>query len=389
MAITISSADKALKTYYLDAVAEQLNTKINPFLAQIKQTSNDVFGKEVRKLVVTGHTGGIVAGDETSDLPSAYSNKYEQFVSKLKNLYGRIEISDKVIRASQNDSGAFLNLLNAEMEGLVKASENVLGKMIYGNGKGYLGAVLSDFSETEYYVDNVNNFEAGMELAVCNIDKVIIPDSLRVVSVDKSKGTITCEGDATSIILQGYSFYQKGVGEKQLTGIEAIFDDSVTTLYGLNKASNPWLKPYVRTNANTLTQEMIQKAIDVTEENSGSQPNIILCSFGVRRALQKLFASNRCITDVVDLDGGYKAISYNGIPIVADRFCPNGTMYLLNTNDFTMNQLCDWQWLETDNGKILQQVPGKPVYTATLVKYAELMCSRPCGQAKISGITEA
>ena len=89
-----------------------------------------------------------------------------------------------------------------------------------------------------------------------------------------------------------------------------------------------------------------------------------------------------------ELAGGYKAISYNGIPVVADRFCPSGTMYILNTDDFTLHQLCDWQWLAGDDGKVLRQVAGKPVYTATLVKYAELICARPYGQGMISGITE-
>ena len=29
---------------------------------------------------------------------------------------------------------------------------------------------------------------------------------------------------------------------------------------------------------------------------------------------------------------------------------------------------------------------GKPVYTATLVKYAELICEKPCGQGVLTGI---
>jgi hypothetical protein len=91
----------------------------------------------------------------------------------------------------------------------------------------------------------------------------------------------------------------------------------------------------------------------------------------------------------MEIEGGFKAISFNGIPVVADRFCPEGTMYLLNTDDFIVHQLCDWQWLEGEDGKILKQVPGKPVYTATLVKYAELMCNKPSGQGMLSGITEA
>lgn len=45
--------------------------------------------------------------------------------------------------------------------------------------------------------------------------------------------------------------------------------------------------------------------------------------------------------------------------------------------------------MEDDNGKVIKQVAGKPVYTATLVKYADMLCDRPAGQAAISGITEA
>lgn len=47
------------------------------------------------------------------------------------------------------------------------------------------------------------------------------------------------------------------------------------------------------------------------------------------------------------------------------------------------------RWLEDDNGKVIKQVANKPVYTATLVKYADLICDRPAGQGVISGITEA
>ena len=52
-----------------------------------------------------------------------------------------------------------------------------------------------------------------------------------------------------------------------------------------------------------------------------------------------------------------------------------------------IHQLCDWRWLEGENGKILMQKAGTPTYTATLVKYADMICDKPIGQAKISGIT--
>ena len=48
-------------------------------------------------------------------------------------------------------------------------------------------------------------------------------------------------------------------------------------------------------------------------------------------------------------------------------------MYLLNTDDFALHQLCDWKWLEGEDGKVIKQVADKPVYKATLVKYADLI----------------
>ena len=63
-------------------------------------------------------------------------------------------------------------------------------------------------------------------------------------------------------------------------------------------------------------------------------------------------------------------------------------MYLLNTDDFALHQLCDWQWIEGEDGKILRQSSSKPTFTATLVKYAELLCYRPAGQAMLTEVTE-
>ena len=40
-----------------------------------------------------------------------------------------------------------------------------------------------------------------------------------------------------------------------------------------------------------------------------------------------------------------------------------------------------------ENGKILRQNQGKPTYTATLVKYCDLICQKPNGQAVLTGIT--
>ena len=77
--VTLNSADNALKSFYLDAVTESLNMKINPFLAKIKHSTAKVAGKDVKQLVRMGFNGGISAGTETGDLPEAADGDYFQF----------------------------------------------------------------------------------------------------------------------------------------------------------------------------------------------------------------------------------------------------------------------------------------------------------------------
>ena len=386
MAVNLTSADKALKTLYLDVVSEQLNNNVNPLLARVKQSTNDVWGKEIRKLCLHGINGGIGAGTEDGELPSATGNNYEQFVTTLKNLYGTIEISDKAIRASENNSGAFVNLLNAEMEGLIKASTFNFGRMLFGDGSGVIGTVVS-VSGNVITLDTVKNVIEGMLIDLRSEDGEVIATAKRIVGVDRLNKKVTLSGASVSASA-GAVLTVQGSYNNEITGLGKLFDDNDGTLYGVDKAQNPWLKPYVKEINGEISEAEIQIALDTIEENSGSAVNFIVCSWGVRRALINLLSKQKRIVDVMNLEGGFKAISYNGIPIVADRFCPEGTMYLLNTDDFTLHQLCDWQWLTGDDGRILKQIPGKPVYTATLVKYADLICDRPYGQGKLTGIIE-
>ncbi len=390
MAVSISSADKALKSYYLDAIAEQLNTHVNPFLSMINKTSDDVYGKEVKKLVVYGLNGGVGGGDETGSLPVSGGNKFENFVLQLKNFYGTIEISDKALRATENNSGAFVNLLNSEMEGLLRASNFNFARMLYGDGSGVL-ATISSVTGNVLTVDNTKNLVEGMCVEIRTAQHADIGNlsSRRISKIDRENKLVTIDGSSFSSasVPEGSKMYVQGSFYKELTGLGAIFS-STGSIYGLDRSKHPWLIPYMNTEVGDITENAIQTALDAIEENSGSTANIILCSLGVRRALKTLLSENRGFVNTMDLAGGYKAMSYNGIPIVADRFCPEGTMYLLNTDDFCLHQLCDWEWLETDDGGILKQVAGKPVYSATLVKYADLLCSRPIGQAMLSGINE-
>lgn len=383
--VTLESAENALKTIYLGVVSNQLNVGVNPLLTRIEQTSSDVWGNEIRKLAPYGLNGGVGAGSETGPLPTAFQNQYVKFVSDLKNLYGTINISDKAIRSSSQSAGAFVNLLNAEMEGLIKASQFNFGRMLYGDGSGLLGTVLSQNSNI-LTLDSVKNFMEGMVVDIINGETLKLGKS-RIVFVDRVNKQITLSSVTGYEFAEGDSIYVQGSKGNEITGLGAIFSNS-NKLYGVDKQTYKWMNPYKKDSVGSITDAVIQTAIDYMDEMTSSQVDFIACSSDVKRAYQKYLGEYRRNIDVTELQGGFKAITYNGIPVVSDRFINDGTMYLLNTKEFSLHQLCDWKWLEGENGKIIKQDAGSPTYTATLVKYADLICNKPNGQARLTGITE-
>ncbi len=386
--VTLTSAENALKNLYLGVVSEQLNTGINPLLAKIKQTTGDVWGKQIIKLAPYGLNGGIGAGTETGDLPAAAGNNYAQFKLELKNLYGTIEITDKAIRASENSSGAFVNLLNAEMEGLLKASKFNFGRMLYGDGSGKLADALTIEDATDYTVIQLSTLKNVMEGMVIDVikalDDSVVLTGRRIISIDRSASTIKISGTVAEAVGTGHYITVQGSKDLEITGLGAIFSDN--DLYGLSRSTYNWMKPYQDTTGAAISSGLIQKAIDYIDEVAGSTVDFIVTSYDVKRFYLDYLSFSRTNIDYLNLDGGYKALSYNGIPLISDRFVEDGTMYLLNSGDFKLHQLCDWRWLEGDGGRIIRQKAGTPSYSATLVKYADLICDKPIGQAKISGI---
>lgn len=391
--VTINNAQDALKSAYLSVVSEALNINANPLLAKINQTTNDVWGKEIIKLTQYGVNGGVGAGTETDTLPESAGNNYVKFVSTLKNLYGTIEISDKAIRASETNAGAFVNLLEAEMQGLIKSSNYNFGRMLFGDGSGKLAEVINK-EATSVTVSSVKNLIEGIKVDIYRngtSGDTKVQAGLRITAIDRKNKVVTFNQDIdASVVADADNTYYLTVQNSkdlELTGLGAIFKTS-GTLYGVDRSKYNWMIPTIKeANDGKISEDLIQECVDELDEVAGSTVDYITCSSDVKRLYQKLLTESRKNIDIMDLQGGFKALSYNGIPVISDRFIEDGTMYLLNTKDFELHQLCDWRWLEDEAGKIIRQKPGFPAYTATLVKYADLICSRPNGQAKITNIT--
>lgn len=383
--ITLQTADNALKNMYLGVLSEQLNLNANPLLTLIDKNSENVVGKEVHRVITNGFNGGIGAGTEAGSLPVSNGAQYTLLKSGLKNLYGKIEISDKAIRASASSEGAFVNLIDAEMQGLLSAGKFHMGRMLYGTGNGYL-AELSGWEEGSavFEVDTFKNLMVGMRVDLyVDGEKSNEYSNLTIVDWDIPNSTVTlskaCGEDLD--LVDTVEMYAYGSGNGELTGLGAIIDTTnFTSLYGVDRTNVAWLKPTKLTaSSSSFGEEKMLEMVDTLATNWNANVDFIAMSYALRRKYQTVISTNRVNTDILTLAGGYTALSFNGIPVVADRFIDENDSFFIDSTTLKLHQLCDWEWLTNDKGQILRQKEGYPIHTATLVKYAELICDKPAG----------
>ena len=390
--ITLQTAQNALKTVYLEAISNQLNSKVDPVFNMIKQSSTDVYGRNIIKLVPYGMNGGVGAGDEDGALPSNSDSRYVNFTTSLKNLYGTIEISDKAIRASANDEGAFVNLLTAEMDGLLQSSKFNISRMFYGDGSGSLTKSISAVDTTNKTITVANSyaFNEGMlvDFYMSNVLDAGM-QGVEVTKVDRAANKVylsKISANLTDANKTKFTVCVQGSKDKELTGLGAIFNSSATTLYGINRSDYACLMPmlYTKKSTDTFDETFIQKMIDRVEMISNYQPDVILCGGDTLYNIMDMLSGYAKNLDTTELKGGFTSVSFCGIPVIRNRFESANNLYLLNTGEFTLHQLCDWEWLTHNDGSILKQKEGYATYSATLVKYADLICNRPNAQALIT-----
>jgi len=392
--ITINSAESALKNIYLETVVNDINTKTNPFLTMIGENTKTIAEKDARVPIRHGNDSAVAAGEEAGALPTS-TEKIAEIVVPLKNIFGSFQITDKALKAAQNSPGAFASLIGGEMRNLVSIAQSNLNRMVYGNGMKRLATVDITTATQTFTVParDASKFFVGQRISFNRLDNVPHMADVRTVTSIAVSGNVATIGIDQNVVantvhesLFVYDVDSLGV---EMNGIDSLFTPE--TLYNLSKADYQAIMPFeqdggsTRTTPNPLSEDdLLDFLYNLEDHNRGMATDIILTHPVVKKALFDDLRGTRSNIDVTELAGGFKGFSFNGIPMYADVRCLPGTVYALNSDSFAMHQLCDWTWLEGEDGSILRPMSGKPVYAATLVKYAELICEKPFLQGKLT-----
>jgi hypothetical protein len=389
---TLTTVADALKTYYQGPIVKQLNEKSGPLYAALKKKDKAAVGNLFKFPLQYGRHGGIGARGENDDLPTPSARKHKMGEASVKNLYARIALTDKLLKGSKDNRMAFVDELTEQMANITVDANDMIRRNFCNDHSGTMGIVTANTTGVKVVpvTGNIEAFYEGQVVDILTDATTKTVDAKEIVDVDRDANTITFADNVTSV-LKDQMIVLAGNYDLELTGLKEILTKD-NTLYGINRATAKWFNPQVfdKTSGglpSAFDSLWMAKALKVVDNRVGETPSFFVCSDGVELAYVNEQNTYKRNPEIMKVDGGYKLISYNGVPITAEKYFMANTMALINLNDFELAQLSDWDWLDAD-GAILTKIANKAAYEATMALYAELICKRPGGQAIITGIEE-
>lgn len=151
----------------------------------------------------------------------------------------------------------------------------------------------------------------------------------------------------------------------KLDGIKNIFNLD-EPLYGVDRK-------YKLVNATKYNNINIDDVI-YSIKNSDDDYDFIIANTDLYRKLQEK-------GELVQGDDG-KYYSIEGVRLLRAPVEKN-KVYLLNSRDFFLHQLCDWEWVSDETNSILKYNEATHKYRATLVKYCNIICDKPYKQIEL------
>ena len=203
--------------------------------------------------------------------------------------------------------------------------------------------------------------------------------------------------DATNVMMDAmaYSLYNNTTNTQQFTGLPAAVDNGTgTATYGnINRSTYTWWKStqYAAGSVNPTRQNVLQY-ISGTVKNSAEVPTYGVCGFGTWTLLAQDYVGQEqyVITPGSGFDGdangpqaAFRALMVAGVPIYPDPYCPEGTLYLLNSNYMSLYIHEQGQFVFTGFESTL---PNWQIgYVGAVLTIAELVNTKPKAMTKVTG----
>src|SRR6185369_10675762 len=311
MALDTTAFDASLKNVYQPGLREQINQKTN-LLDLFTEDSISRYEFQGRNLIFDLHSARDYSGSkyvaEGGGLPVAGSQSTKNLTIPVKSIFGRIELSERVMKVSKTDKGSFIRAMDLAQKGIVNDVSRQRNRALAGFGAGTLAVVSSGANSTTQTLKdpggvvgtvNIPRFiKVGMLVAIVDPTGVTVRGVQTVTAVATTTITLDVAINSTTSDLVTLGTNSLGSNEDSFgdesMGILGLADSTtfVTTLFGLDRslAANSFFRSQVLTSVGSLNQDVIQRGVDNCEEVSGQYIDTFVCHSSLRREIQKLIA---------------------------------------------------------------------------------------------------
>lgn len=386
MAQNLITFEKALKENYLPVWRNGLTTEPTALLGKIKKVP-----LKSNKIVATapiGLSGGFGFGAEGLATPAAGGVKFERFETNAKDMYVNIAISTKAVRLT-GSGGAMANALDTEVKAAYETAKWNVGRSLFGNGSGILTTSEAVTSGNTITVADVKYMKEGLIIDIYATGATEPQEKgkgVRIVSVDRTAKTITISGPAVSLDA-GFITVQNSYN-REITGLGAIFDEDVATIYGVKKADNKILVPTV-VDANTdIDDSVIWDAVEGAETYKNSKIDMIMMGkASYKHYIEYLRTNNVRVESMTkEITGGFKSLGYafgnREIDVVYDQFIPDNEAWCVESGALELHTQ-EWDFADLQGGGIFNLMENSSEYRALLANYGDLICTNPGGCVRI------
>ena len=394
--LNLSAFDYILKYKMLGPIRQQFADKID-FLKRISRTAAHIDGTGRKVLIpLLMNTGQSVgARSDGGALPTAAASTTYESQTTLKHNYATLRVTGPTIRASRKNASAFARAVTFEMKNKMLALKQDLERQFFGYGKGFMAQVNGAVAGQVITVDNPGTkyLKTGMVIDVVDSSGTKSANSVTISSIDSTNSTvtITAGGDISSVSDNEY-LVREDAYNIEMMGLRGIIDDDtlLSSLQGVDSGTYTDWQGKVYDNSGTnrdLTLALMQTPFSYCEEEEGTDV-VMYTTFAVRDKYADLLTADKRFVNTLNLDGGFKALDFNGRPLIPIAYCyPNKIFYVFE-NLLEIAQYSDIAWADED-GSVLHKVSGYDIYEADLYWDSELITVKRKPHALLDDITES
>lgn len=340
---------------------------------------------------------------ENEKLPDPGFGEYDQASGNVRYQYGTMYITGPAIESTSGSVAAFKSSLKAAMKDLRDGFKLETHYQSWGGEDGIIAKVNGEHTaKTEisvkdpYGISYTNStlsaaekhvlFHRGMNLVFgsTNIQRQVVGK--------KTNGNIVLNADTTladnDVIARGDSATLHSKGKNYL-GMADIFKQTGTYLNVPRDNEPNWTTNELDLGGNALSEDYLQQAFDTAEifGNGMINPNMLISNHKVRRLYVSLLEGRKRYVKPMNLQGGYKALEYNGEPWVVDKLCPPERIYYMDTREICWFYMKRIGWLQKD-GSVLKWVDEMDAWRCVLATYRNFACKLPANQTVMTNVVK-